>query len=221
MKYPLFMRWSGLLLLLGGVFLVIFEIFTPTSNDLKVALQSDWVALHTLGLVTNLFVAFGLIGLYMEQAEQGGAWELLAFGLAFLACGLSVATVAIHGYVFPAFARMSNAPQCISPTPQCTSSLIGSNGPLAFVGQLEMVFAVFFLAGFIFLSIIIVRAGVLSRWPSWLLLISSVLGIANMTGPALIGMLSDIVFGVALAWLGFLIWSGAKARILKAQPVQT
>jgi hypothetical protein len=213
MKRSLLTRWSGLILIVGGVLLVICEVFTPAGDDLKVTLDPQWVALNTFGMITNLCVAFGLIGLYLDQADEGGGWGLLAFGLAFLACGLSIATAAIGAYVYPAFARMNNAPKLIS-------ELTGPTGPLALVGELDMAFGICFLVGFIFLGIITVRAGVLSRWPSWLLLISSAVGVTNMTGPALIGTLSNIVFGVALGWLGFLIWSGAKAEMLTSQPAR-
>lgn len=218
MKYPLLMRWSSLILVIGGVCLIIFEILAPTSNDLKVTLEPQWVALLSLALITNLCVAFGLVSLYLEQAEEGGGWGLLAFGLAFLACGLSVATAAIRAYVFPAFARMSNAPQCISPAPQCSSSLIGPGGPLMLVGQLEEAFVIFFLAGFIFLGIMIVRAAVLPRLPSWLLLISAVICISGITGPAILALAGNFLFGIALTWLGLLIWLAARARLLSAQP---
>jgi len=70
---------------------------------------------------------------------------------------------------------------------------------------------VYMLGGLLF-GIALLRAGILPRWPAGLLAVSSVLTPAAALLPHAIQRLAAIPVGLALAWLGYALWSERRAQ---------
>ncbi len=206
-------RWIGLVLLLGGILGAIGSLFRPTSDASSLALSTQWVPVHTLFVAANLCIGFGLFGLYLRQADRLGALGFLALVLAVFADMLSVAVAAIQAYVYPGIAAMPDAPKLLS-------EFISPAGPLPLVSWLNLAFLILYEPGFILLSLLTVRASLLPPFPSWLLLIGSVVSNAVLLGPswALIGLIGYEAFSLGFAWLGYALWSERSLAKVEVQP---
>jgi membrane protein implicated in regulation of membrane protease activity len=67
------------------------------------------------------------------------------------------------------------------------------------------------LGGLLF-GIATLRAGILPRWPAGLLAVAAVLTPAAALLPHAIQRLAAIPVGLALAWLGYALWSERRAQ---------
>ena len=72
------------------------------------------------------------------------------------------------------------------------------------------------LGGLVF-GIAILRAGILSRWPAGLLAITAALTPLAALFPHAIQRLAAIPMGLALAWLGYALWSERRAQASNEQ----
>jgi hypothetical protein len=76
-------------------------------------------------------------------------------------------------------------------------SVYNTVGPLAF------------LAGLILFGVVVMRAGVFTRWTGWLLIIGAVLGLlGGIAAVQIIFALGAVVAGAGFAWLGWELLSG-------------
>ena len=98
---------------------------------------------------------------------------------------------------------------------QAPSLANDTNGPPAFF-LLFIVGSIFLAVGSVLLAIPLLSGRVSPRWPAFVLLVAAVVGVVSfffINGPSnslvssLIGALSPMLFFVALAALGFQIWS--------------
>jgi hypothetical protein len=96
---------------------------------------------------------------------------------------------------------------------EAAPELLSADPSGAFVTGLVLTFGLFALGGLLF-GLATLRAGVLPRGAAALLIIGAV-------AYPLAGMLelpfAGIVFGLAVAWLGFALWSGAGEREMVAK----
>ncbi|MGB8643743.1 MAG: hypothetical protein WCF84_00770 [Anaerolineae bacterium] len=207
-------RWCGVALLIGGMLGAVGEAVQPLNTASSAALSPAWIPVHTLFLAADVFIAFGLFGLYLRQADKAGWLGLIAFVLAVFATALSIGSAAIQAYVFSYVAAQPNAPKLLS-------EFTSPGGPLAAVGPLDLTWVLLYEPGFILTAIATIRAGVLPRWAGWLLLASSVLAnLVFLGGRAeLVGLWIHIVFGLSLAALGYAVWANpGQAVEIKAAP---
>jgi len=185
-------RLSGISLLIGGLLAALgaFPIFfigdAPGST-----IAASIALLRVLG---GMLIVLGLPGMYLRQAERVGLLGLVGFLFTlFYILILGVAGDTINAFVMPFLAS------------QAPALLKGSlpSGLIAFyiVGQL-----LGFVGG-ILLGIATLRAAVLSRWASLLLIVGAVLTFAGNFLLPTIATVGVVMFLVGLAWLGFGVWS--------------
>ena len=197
-------RWSGAALGLGGVLLFIASLINPALTDPNAVLSSLWTPVHVLIWSTSLLNAFGLIGLYLQQAEEAGWMGWVGFLLAFFGNGVSSAGPAVEAYALPAMAVREAGPKTVE------ALLFDPAGPLR---GLVLVLGTSFVVtsvGYVLTGIAIVRAGVLPRWGGLLLILGPVVGAAFFAVPAAgyeVTVAFAAVMGVAFVRLGRALWS--------------
>ena len=196
-------RWSGIVLLVGGLIGIIGTILDvvvfPNHNlTPQQVLGTAFTIDVILFLAWSLLLTLGLPGLYLRQAARGGKLGFAGFVL--FSLGLLLGGVAfgiVQATVFPYLAQ--SAPTLLPS---------GGAGPLS--GFLLWIFAPVLLLsiGAILLGVATRRAQVFPGWTGILLIISGVLLFLSL--PALpppfgtiIDFASNVTFYVAFAWCGY------------------
>jgi len=195
-------RWSGLISLLAGVLYALATFVHPFGEDFAAVMRPNWVPAHLLYWVSVILMQFGLVGLYLCQAEKAGRLGLVSFILAFIGTALLGSLNFMASTLQPLIASAAPAifDQAMAPTP-----LAG------------LVIVLGFGLGYILFGVVTMRAGVLPRWAGFLLIIGVVLLI---TGALLFSILivdiGDIIFSLGLAWMGYALWSKKPEQTLTA-----
>ena len=196
-------RLAGLSALLAGICYMLVGIFHPANIPSSVT-TTRWEVVHVLACAMSFFGVLGLTGIYVRQAEKTGwlgligyilfsLWLVLIMGFSFVeAFVLPHIAGSTHGFVV-SWMGMFNSP--------AGKFDIGS---LATVWKLA---GLLYILGGLLFGIATFRAGVLPRWAGALLAISTVLApigalLPNASQPKL-----AIPVGIALAWLGYALWS--------------
>ncbi|HEX6387149.1 MAG TPA: hypothetical protein VF177_20985 [Anaerolineae bacterium] len=197
-------RWSGLAALVGGVLLIVVDVaqflLYGDQPESVTATTSAWLILSVLALVGVVLIFLGLVGLYARQAEQAGTLGLVAFLVAF------IGTAMIYGF---AWAGAFVVPDLAEAVPDF---LDAPDAGLLMVGV--MFTFVLFALGWLLFGLASLRTKVLPRGAAVLLMVGAMLAFALLflELPFFI-----VVFGVALAWMGYALWSGTGEPALTAE----
>jgi hypothetical protein len=196
-------RLSGLAAILGVALSVIAKFIGLTMDTGSVS--SSVTTLHTmvemgLWLFSGILGLAGLIGLYARQSESAGAFGLVGFIAAFIGSSLMLGSFWTRVFVVPWMAV--EIPEFLDTHPAGT-------GILAFGLTAS---TVVFAAGWLLFGVSAFRARVYPRIPVVLLMIGAPLLVPPVPGLAL-------PFSLALAWLGFVLFTGERAVSRPAVPV--
>ena len=206
-------RWSGLsAMAAGAIFAVIQPIHPP--DVLASVTTSAFQIITSFKTVMCLFGLFGIAGLYARQVKETG-W----LGLA----GYLLLTIFYAVQMCFAFVEPLILPLLVTESPKFVESVLlipsGAGGPMN-VGALVTVYSllsVVYLLGLLLFGIAIFRARILSRWAAILLALSGpVAAVMSQLGHP-IDRVAAVPMGIALAWLGYSLWSERRAPA--AQPV--
>jgi hypothetical protein len=190
-------RWAGLAGAIGGLLLLATDIVTwaafynqPAS---VVGASSAWVITLSLEVLAAYLAFLALVGLYARQATQSGAFGFASFIIASLSTALNIGVVWAGAFLVPELAAV--APNFLDAAERSPSGMLA-------VGSFSAI--VLLALGWGLFGIASLRAKVLPALPSWLLIVgailSLVLGIVDLP-------LDSVLFGVALVWLGWWLWS--------------
>ena len=196
-------RLAGLSALLAGICYTLVGVFHPANIPSSVT-TTRWEIVHVLACAMSFFGVLGLTGIYVRQAEKTGWLGLIGFIL------FSLWLVLIMGF---SFVEAFILPHIATSTPGFVVSWMGMfNGPAGKfdIGSLATVWKLtgpLYIFGGLLFGIATFRAGILPRWAGALLAISTVLApigalLPNASQPRL-----AIPVGIALAWLGYALWS--------------
>ena len=188
-------RWAGLAGAIGGVLIVATDIVTLAAFFHKppsvVGASSAWFITLFLEMVAAYLAFLALVGLYARQTSESGAFGFTSFIVASFGTALNIGLLWAGTFLVHDLAAV--APAFLDST-ETTLSAIGAFS------------AVVILAiGWTLFGIASLRAKVLPALPSWLLVFGASLSLVlTFTGLPL----ETVVFGVALVWLGWWLWSG-------------
>jgi hypothetical protein len=193
-------RWSGLAALIGGVLFVILDVvdFISFGNQpfTAVATTGAWMIVQGAYIVTAMLIALGLVGLYAYQAQQTGTLGLVAFVIAFIGGMMATGSTWSEAFFGPWLSKA--APELMEANPA---------GPV--ITGVILSYLLFALGWFLF-GLVSLRAKVLPGGAAVLLMIGAVLFLV-------LGFLefpfASVVFGAAIAWLGFALWSSLPASV--------
>ena len=202
-------RWAGLSAMAAGIIFVVIQPIHPL-DVLSSVTTTQWVIIQSLKTAMCLLGLLGLAGLYARQVKETG-WLGLAGYLLF-------SLFFAHTLAF-AFAEAFILPQLATEAPKFVEGFLGIfNGHASEVnlGALPTFYAIagfgYVLGGLLF-GIATLRAGILPRWAAGLLAVGAVLPILlSSLVPHPLDRIFAVPVGIALAWLGYALWSERRAQ---------
>ena len=208
-------RWSGLAALVAGlIFAGIQPIHPP--DVLSSVTTGAWTIIISLKFAMCLLFLIGITGIYARQVEEAGWLGLAGFLLLILCWWLQTGYVFTDLFILPVQANA--APQFV----ESCLGIVNPESPVEMnIGALPAAYGligIMYMLGGLLFGIALLRAGILPRWPAGLLAVSSVLTPAAALLPHAIQRLAAIPVGLALAWLGYALFSERRARALDRAP---
>ncbi len=205
-----FIRWTGLSAMAAGIIFAGIQPVHPP-DFLSSVTTSAWAIITSLKLAMCFLFLLGLAGLYARQVEKAGWLGLAGFVLFSGSWALQSGFVFTEVFILPPLATA--APQFID---SYLGIVNGSPGAMN-IGAAAPAYAVvgiLYLLGGLLFGVATFRAGVLSRWPSGLLALTALVTPAAALLPHATQRLAAIPMGIAMAWLGYALWSdrGEKAQ---------
>jgi hypothetical protein len=194
---PTYLRWSGLVFLLGGVLDALFFLLHAGGGDspsAQAASGSLYGLEHTLGVFAFLLTAVGLIGVALRLGGQHRLLVLIGFLLAFTGTVLLLSSLFADAYVVPLIA--AQAPKALAAGGALERGLQGAR---VLPGLLDGV-------GFIMLGIAVLLQGGRARWAGDVLLLGAVLFALPLV-PWGVTVLGAVVLGLGQAWVGYTLWA--------------
>lgn len=213
-------RWAGLAAMGAGILYIAVQTIHPL-DVLSSVTTTRWAITHYLSIAMDILAMLGIAGIYARQVEKSGWLGLAGYLLFSLFWALAMA---LH------FAEAFFSPVLATEAPKFVEGFLGiitgapseiNLGALPTVYTLLTGFAGYLLGGLLF-GIATFRASVLPRWAGGLLAIGTVLPI--LASP-LVQHPYDRIFavpvGLALAWLGYALWSERSEQASKAMVSST
>lgn len=204
-------RWSGLASMLGGLFFAIGIPLHPLRHGQAVN-TSAYTAIHVLIALALMLILFGLVGIYVRQAESLGAPGLSSFILAFIGNVWTYGLIITEGFMWPAVGRYD--PAAVHNLDPNAAGARGSSLLLLFFVGLAL-----FAVGYALFGRATIQAGVLPRWGGVLIAIGAVLYVVGGFSLPAFGPESPLVtiietsgaipFGLGFIWLGYALWTGS------------
>ena len=207
------MRLAGVSAVLAGLCFIVMGMFHPV-NVPEAVTTATWVNVHIAATALGFFGLFGMAGLYARQAEKSGWLGLAGFLL------LSVWMTLVCGF---SFVEAFILPRLATESPAFVTGLLGmfssipSPVDLGILPTLWNIQGPMYILGPLLFGIATFRAGVLPRWAGALLALGAVLVPVGAVVPPELQPKIMIPVGLAMAWLGYALWSERRARA--AQPL--
>ena len=203
-------RLGAVMLVAGGVCLALFLIIHPYGEvaGATVALKDAWIPAHTFHFLGALFALFGLTAFYARHYLRLKVVGFVAFVLAFTGTAMFVGTGMITAALWPRIAESD-------------PSFVAEDGPMftdTLTNGATTVTYGFMVAGYVLLAAVLWRKNV-TPWPISLALAIGILLFSapvDPVGPApwAFRLSGAVIFGAALAAMGYLLWNDAP----EAQP---
>lgn len=197
-------RLAGMSAMVGGIFYVVVGLFHQP-NILSSVTTTQWAIVHVVATAMCFLFLLGITGLYAKQAEKVGWLGLVGFVLYSLNWMLTAPFT---------FAEVSILPTLATEAPKLAEDFIGiftssaGEANFAVLANVWMLTGAMNILGGLLLGIATFRAGILPRWAAGLLAVGSVLGpVAALLLPPEHEPKVAVPVGVALAWLGYALWS--------------
>ena len=178
--------WYRLAAVVGGVLFTVSDfiallISIPDDHSHEISAEA-YVGWAALSLFTLALLQVALIGLYAPQQESASTLGWVGFFIAFIGMAVAFFVVLIYALV-------------ASPGTPDDPELLGGGPPGAFLKYFPL-----FTLGWLLLGVAFFRSLVYSRTAALLLMVGAVLVLHPHP-------VTNVVFSVALAWLGFTLLS--------------
>lgn len=201
-------RWAGLAAMVAGIIFAGIQPIHPP-DVLASVNTSAWAIITPLKTVMCLLFLLGITGIYARQVEKVGWLGLTGFLVFGLGWAITAANVFAETFIMPPLATAA---------PKFVDSFLGVAGGRASEVNLGALPALFALAGILYMlggllfGIATFRAGILPRWAGGLLAVTAALTPLAALLPHAIQRLAGMPMGLALAWLGYALWSERREK---------
>jgi len=207
-------RWSGLVLLVGGLLGLVSSIleavlYPGDSATPAQILSAPAMLVLSMSFVGFLLIAIGFPGGYLRQAARAGRLGFVGFVL--LSLGLLLGGVGLGAVLIITLPFLAqSAPKLLTggPPPALLLLIIGST----------LLWAV----GGILLGIASIRARVFPRWAGILLLASGIISIIGIPLPPhlsnIVEPAGEVVLFLAFAWFGYALVAQGKEQVATPSP---
>jgi len=196
-------RWSGLAAVVAGLIFAGIQPIHPADVVASVN-TTAWGIITPLKWAMCLLFLIGITGIYAKQVKQAGWLGLVGFVLLIFTWWLQGMFVFAEAFVAPPLARRA---------PAFVDGLLGiSYGHTGGIdlGHLTTLYAflgiTYMLGGLVF-GIATFRAGILPRWAAALLAVTATLTPLAALLPHAQQRYAAVPMGIALACLGYTLWS--------------
>src|SRR5919202_1574665 len=208
------LRRAGFAAMCSGILYVVIQGIHP-ADVLSSVTTAQWAIVHYLSLVMSFLGLLGVAGIYARQAGETGWLGLSGYLLLSLFYALAVGFQFVEAFISPPLA--TQAPQFV----EGLLGIVNGHATDANVGVLPAMWSVIgvcYLLGGVLFGVATFRAGVLPRWAAGLLVVGTLLPIL---GSSLVPHPFDRIFalpvGLALAWLGYALWSERRELELESE----
>ena len=199
---------AGLSALLAGICYVLVGVFHPPNVSSSVT-STRWEVVHILACAMCFFGLLGMAGLYARQAKKIGRLGLSGFVV------FSLWLVLIMGF---SFVEAAILPRIATSDPRFVDGWFGmltGSATTVHLGALSTLWtltAPIYMVGGLLFGVATFRARILPRWAGALLAAGTVLApvaglLPNASQPKM-----AVPVGLALAWLGYALWSERRAE---------
>jgi hypothetical protein len=205
---PTLLRLAGLSALLAGICYVFVGVFHPANVPTSVT-TTRWETVHYVACAMCFFGVLGMAGLYARQAKKVGWLGLIGYVLFSLWLVLIMGFSFVEAFILPRIATAD--PKFVV---AWMGMLVGPTGKV-YLGAMPALWTltgVIYILGGVLFGITTFRAGILPRWAGALLALGTALAplagaLPNASQPKI-----AIPVGIALAWLGYALWSQQRTR---------
>jgi hypothetical protein len=213
-------RWTGGAAILAGLIFAAYQPIQPP-EVLSSVTTSAWAIITPLKTAMCLLFLLGWTGLYARQVKETGWLGLAGFLLLSLSWALQFAFVFATAFILPLLA--STSPRFVDSVLRNAFGTVSSVN-LGALPALYTLVAIGYILGGILFGIATLRAGILSRWAAGLLVVASALPVMFVLQsvaaliPPNIQHLAAMPVGVAVAWLGYALWSERRKQASEPSP---
>lgn len=203
------MRLAGVSALVAGLCFTVVGMFHPPNVPSSVT-TATWINVHIFAIAMSFFGMFGMAGLYARQAEESGFLGLAGFILFSLWLAIVLGFSFVETFILPQLA--TELPTFVD---GFLGMFTGSAGEinLGVLPMLWMLSGPLYIFGPLLFGIATFRADILPRWAGGLLVVGSALvPIAALVPPEYEPKVM-VPVGLALAWLGYALFSERRDRI--------
>ena len=210
------MRLAGLSAVAAGLGFIVIGLFHQENVPASVT-TATWVNVHIVATAMGFFGLFGLAGLYARQVEKSGWLGLVGFIM------FSIWLALIMGF---SFVEAFILPQLATESPAFVAGFLGmftgtaSEVALGVLPTLWQISGPLFIVGPLLFAIATFRAATLPRLAAGLLALGAVLIPAGALLPPQHEPLVMIPIGLAMAWLGYALFSERRETTAEAPIAQ-
>jgi hypothetical protein len=197
------MRAAGVSAVLSGLLFIVIQPIHPEENATTVT-GTAWVVVAAMTIAMAVLGLVGASGIYLRQVRETGLTGLVGYLM------LGAFYLAVTAWTF---VEVFVLPRIADEAPQFVDDFLGIPAGVSAqgeVGGLPLLFTVvsgLYLIGGLVLGIAVYRAGILHRGAAALLAAGSVGAVAAAVLPHAVGRYAAVPVGVAMAWLGWSLWS--------------
>jgi len=202
-------RWTGVAAMAAGITFAAIQPIHPT-DALSSVNTTAWAIITPLKTVMCLFFLLGMTGLYARQVNKAGWLGLAGYLLFSLSWAVNLVYIFAEAFILPPLAAV--APNFVQ---DVFIGVITQGATTANLGALPTIFAlngIFYLLGGLLFGLATIRAGILSRWAAGLLAVTATLTPLAALFPHEIQRFAGIPVGIAVAWLGYALWSERRTQ---------
>lgn len=206
------MRLAGVSAMVAGLCFIVVGMFHQENVPSSVT-TATWVNVHIAAVAMGFFGLFGMAGLYARQAEKAGWLGLAGFVLFSLWLGLIIPFSFVEAFILPSLA---------TELPEFVAGFLGmftgvaSEIDLGILPTLWNISGPMFIVGPLLFGIATFRARILPRWAGALLALNVVLVPVGALVPPEYQPMIMIPLGLALAWLGYALFSERREKASEA-----
>ncbi len=203
-------RWAGLPAIVAGIIFAGIQPIHPT-DALSSLNTTAWAIITPLKTVMCLFFMLGLTGIYARQVNKAGWLGLAGYLLFSLSWAVNLVFIFAEAFILPPLATA--APKFAQ---DFIFGVITGRPTESNLGALPTIFAlngIFYLLGGLLFGIATIRVGILSRWAAGLLAVTATLTPLAAMFPHETQRYAGIPVGIAVAWLGYSLWSERRAEV--------
>lgn len=185
---------GALLLLVGWCSIGIFLWQELSSQDFTgLVLHPAWIPVNIAILISTFFILFGLVGIYLKQAEETGTWGLIGFILCFVGLVWYASIQYYETLLWPVIA--AHAPTLFP--------AVGFSPTNKFLSGAFLLSGVFWGLGYIVFGITTTRSGLFPKWASIVFAIGAVVFGLGMV--PVIRTLGILLFAIGMMRLGIVL----------------